>query len=150
MSDITKILQEIDDGNKRRADTLLPLVYNDLRNLASMRLRNEKPGQTLRATELVHEAFMRIAGSDTSWNSRGHFFGAAAEAMRRIMVERARRKKRIRHGGEMQRVEIVLQDAPGNGPVPDDLLASDEALTRLEAAAPDRALLVKLRYFKSS
>ena len=147
MNDVTQILQAIERGDSSGADSLLPLIYDDLRNLAAARLRKEKPGQTLQATELVHEAFMRLVNGEPNWNSRGHFFGAAAEAMRRIMVERARRKKRIRHGGEMQRVDIVLQDALWKEPVPDNLLELDEALTRLEAAAPERAKLVKLRYF---
>ena len=147
MLDVTQILNAIERGDSSRSDSLLPLIYDDLRNLAEARLRMEKPGQTLQATELVHEAFMRLSSGTDNWNSRGHFFGAAAEAMRRIMVERARRKMRIRHGGEMKRVDIVLQNALEREPIPDNLLELDDALTRLEAAAPERAKLVKLRYF---
>src|SRR3989440_6440388 len=148
MSDITQILSAIEQGDPRAADQLLPLVYDELRRLAAQRLAHEKPGQTLQPTALVHEAYVRLVGSDPGqpWNGRGHFFAAAAEAMRRILVEQARRKQRTKHGGKRRRVDLqealVLADAP-----PGDLLALDEVLGRLEIADPPAAQLVKLRYF---
>jgi RNA polymerase sigma factor (TIGR02999 family) len=148
MSDVTQILNAIEHGDPKAADQLLPLVYDELRKLAAQKLAQERPGQTLDATALVHEAYLRLVGGDQAhtWNSRGHFFGAAAEAMRRILVESARKKKRQRHGGGRCRVDlqeaVSLADSP-----PDDLLALDEALTRLAAREPAKAELVKLRYF---
>jgi RNA polymerase sigma factor (TIGR02999 family) len=149
MSEMTRILDAITSGDQRASAELLPLVYNDLRKLAAQKLAQEKPGQTLDATALVHEAYLRLlgpAGSDQSWNSRGHFFSAAAEAMRRILIENARRKQRIKHGGERSRVELDDACRISDSPL-DDLLALDEALARLAAEAPAKAELVKLRYF---
>ena len=148
MSQLTQILSEIEEGDSRRADDLLPLVYDELRKLAVARLQNEKPGQTLQATALVHEAFLRLVGNDvdTPWNSRGHFFGAAAEAMRRILVEKARHKRRVRHGGELNRVAMDL-DLATIEPDSEQLLLLHEALERLERLDENRARVVKLRFF---
>jgi RNA polymerase sigma factor (TIGR02999 family) len=148
MSDITRILSAGEQGDPRAAEQLLLLVYDELRRLAAQKLAVEKPGQTLDATALVHEAYLRLVGGANSvhWDSRGHFFAAAAEAMRRILVEQARRKSRKKHGGGMSRVD--LDDAatsPGECNL--ELLALDEALTRLAAMHPEKAALVKLRYF---
>ena len=171
MSDVTRILSQIDAGDPSAAEQLLPLVYQELRQLAAARLAAEKPGQTLQATALVHEAYLRLVDSPASgerespdgtarspgnqgadapgspyWHSRGHFFAAAAEAMRRILVEQARRKQRIKHGGQHQRVDLDSACALG-GELSLDLLALDEALAKLAAAEPAKAELVKLRYF---
>jgi RNA polymerase sigma factor (TIGR02999 family) len=147
MSDVTQILSAIAQGDPHAAAQLLPLIYDELRQLAAQKLAREKPGQTLQATALVHEAYLRlVGGGDRAWDSRGHFFAAAAEAMRRIVVETARRKKRARHGGGRQRVEVELADLPTRLP-PDSLLALDEALARLEQLDPVKARLVTLRYF---
>src|SRR5207302_5430558 len=130
MSQVTAILSAIEQGDPHAAAQLLPLVYEELRQLAAQKLTQEKPGQTLQATALVHEAYLRLVDVDKAqhWDSRGHFFAAAAEAMRRILVEAARRKKRHKHGGALHRVELPEQA----GPAPDEnLLALDEALTRL-------------------
>ena len=124
---------------------LLPLVYADLRRLAARRLARESPGQTLGATDLVHEAYLRLIGS-CRWDGRGHFFAAAAEAMQRILVENARRKRRIKHGGQFERVEIELADLPTRMP-PEELIALDEALEQLQRQDPIKAKLVTLRYF---
>jgi RNA polymerase sigma factor (TIGR02999 family) len=151
MSEVTRILRQIEQGDPRAAEQLLPLVYDELRKLARRKLAQEKPGQTLQATALVHEAFMRLAGDasspgDRAWNSRGHFFGAAAEAMRRILVENARRKNRLKHGGDRRRVE--LESACEVSAAPSlDLVALDEALTKLAQVEPAKAELVKLRFF---
>ena len=145
MSEVTRILSAIEQGDPHAAEQLLPLVYDELRKLAAQRLANEKPGQTLQATALVHEAYLRLVG-DQQFDNRGHFFAAAAEAMRRIVVETARRKKRDKHGGGRERVDIELADLPTRLP-PDDLLALDEALGRLEQLDPVKARLVTLRYF---
>jgi RNA polymerase sigma factor (TIGR02999 family) len=149
MTDATQILSRIESGDPSAAEELLPLVYAELRRLAAHQLAQEKPGQTLQPTALVHEAYLRLlgpAGAEQQWNSRGHFFGAAAEAMRRILVENARRKQRIKHGGGRLRVDLDeacrVSDAPS-----DDLLALDEALSKLAVEAPAKAELVKLRYF---
>jgi RNA polymerase sigma factor (TIGR02999 family) len=146
MSDVTQILNAIDQGDPHAAAQLLPLVYDELRRLAAQKLAEEKPGQTLQATALVHEAYLRLVDVDRTqdWNSRGHFFAAAAEAMRRILVESARRKGRARHGGGRTRVDLdgAAAAAPG-----DDVVALSEALDRLAAASPQAAGLVKLRYF---
>jgi RNA polymerase sigma factor (TIGR02999 family) len=148
MSEVTRILSAIDQGDPHAAAQLLPLVYDELRKLAAQRLAHEKPGQTLQATSLVHEAYLRLVGADPNqpWDSRGHFFAAAAEAMRRILVENARRKRGLKHGGDCQRrpLDPNCIAAPE---APDDLLALDEALTRLAATEPKVAELVKLRYF---
>jgi RNA polymerase sigma factor (TIGR02999 family) len=148
MSDVTRILSAIEQGDPHATEQLLPLVYDELRNLAAQRLAQEKPGQTLEATGLVHEAYLRLVGAeqDPSWNSRGHFFAAAAEAMRRILVENARRKKRLRHGGESKRVEIEMDSLPTRMSS-DELLALDEALEKLREQDPTKAQLVTLRYF---
>ena len=150
MSDVTQILQAIDAGDLRAAEELLPLVYDELRRLAAWKLAREKPGQTLDATALVHEAYLRLVGreDDRRWEGRGQFFAAAAEAMRRILVEAARRKASLRAGGGAQRVDLDAVDAAVRSPVPDiDLIALDEALTSLEAKDRRKADLVRLRFF---
>jgi RNA polymerase sigma factor (TIGR02999 family) len=149
MNEVTRILEAIDQGEPGAADRLLPLVYDELRTLAAARLARERPGQTLQATALVHDAYLRLVdgGNAKPWNSRGHFFGAAAEAMRRILVENARRKARGRHGGGRRRVELDAGCSPAEPPPDDDLLALDETLDRLAALDPKRAELVKLRFF---
>jgi RNA polymerase sigma factor (TIGR02999 family) len=150
MNDVTHILSAIDHGDPQAAERLLPLVYNELRKLAAQKLAQERPGQTLQATALVHEAYLRLVGTqDPGWNGRNHFLAAAAEAMRRILVERSRRKRAEKRGGEFRRVDLDAVDlpcVPGGTPV-DDLLALDEAMTRLAAHDPVKAELVKLRYF---
>ena len=147
MADVTRILSAIQAGDPRAAADLLPLVYDELRKLAAARMAAEPAGHTLQPTALVHEAYLRlVGGSDAGWDSRGHFFAAAAEAMRRIVVEAARRKKRVKHGGGRERVEIELTDLPTRLP-PDELLALDGALGRLEQLDPVKARLVTLRYF---
>ena len=145
MADVTQILQDIEQGDPHAAEQLLPLVYDELRKLAAQRLANEKPAQTLQATALVHEAYLRLVG-DQKFDNSGHFFAAAAEAMRRIVVENARRKKRAKHGAGRERIEIELVDLPTRMP-PEDLLALDEALGRLEQFDPVKARLITLRYF---
>jgi RNA polymerase sigma factor (TIGR02999 family) len=150
MRDVTQILSAIEQGDPQAAEQLLPLVYEELRKLAAQRLAQEKPGQTLQATALVHEAYLRLVDVDKAqhFNSRGHFFAACAEAMRRILVEKARRKQRLRHGGELQQRPLDENEpAIASGVDALDLLALNEALDRLEAASPRRAQLVKLRYF---
>jgi RNA polymerase sigma factor (TIGR02999 family) len=148
MPDVTRILVAIDQGDTGAASQLLPLVYNQLRKLAAQRISHEQPGQTLDATALVHEAYVRLVGRDPSkrWDGRGHFFAAAAEAMRRILVDRARDRRRQKRGGRRRRVRIdldaVLHDPPG-----DDLLALDDALQALAREDPARAELVRLRVF---
>ena len=148
MSDVTRILSAIEQGDPSAANQLLPLVYEELRQLAAERLAQETPGQTLEATALVHEAYVRLvdANSAQHWNSRGHFFAAAALAMRNILVDNARRKRRIKHGGGRQRVPLdEAQPAPPDNT--DELLALDEGLTRLAAEDPEAAQIVQLRYF---
>ena len=148
MNDVTHILGRIEQGELQAAGELLPLVYDELRRLAARKLAQEKPGQTLQATALVHEAYLRLADVKTAqhWNSRGHFFAAAAEAMRRILVENARRKQAVKHGGGLRRVNLDQGDALAAAP-PDDLLALDEALERLTRHDPRGAQLVKLHCF---
>jgi RNA polymerase sigma factor (TIGR02999 family) len=147
MSDVTRILNAIERGDAKATEELLPLVYEELRLLAAKKLSHEPPGQTLQATALVHEAYLRLVGDELQgWENRGHFFAAAAEAMRRILVENARRKKGLKHGGDRQRIGLTDADPAAEGPS-DDLLALDEALTRLAATEPSVAELVKLRYF---
>ncbi len=148
MSDVTQILNSIEQGDPSAAEQLLPLVYNELRKLAAHKVAQEAPGQTLQATALVHEAYLRLVDVEKAqhWNSRGHFFGAAAEAMRRILVEQARRKNRLKHGGGMARVELDSGCAVSD-PASLDLLALDEALTKLAVEDPIKARLVTLRYF---
>ena len=146
MSDVTRILSEIEQGDPSAAEQLLPLVYDELRKLAASRMASEKPGQTLAPTGLVHEAWLRLAGSDASWETRGHFFAAAAEAMRRILIDRARRKKTAKHGGEHRRREIDLESIEAANPN-ERLLQLDEALSRFTEVEPAKAQLIKLRYF---
>lgn len=147
MGDVTQILSRIEEGDGRAADELLPLVYEELRRLAAQKMLREAPGQTLQATALVHEAYLRLVDAEKAqkWDSRGHFFAAAAEAMRRILVERARRKKAEKRGGQWRRVELT--DAAVIPPATEDLLALDEALEKLEKLHPTKAAVVKLRYF---
>jgi RNA polymerase sigma factor (TIGR02999 family) len=148
MKDVTQVLSAIEAGDPHAAEQLLPLVYDELRKLAAAKLAQEKSGQTLQATALVHEAYLRLVDVPQAqqWNGRGHFFAAAAEAMRRILVEKARRRCRRKHGGGLPRVDLELADLAS--PLPDEeLLALDEALTRLEAEDPVRARLVRLRFF---
>lgn len=147
MSEVRKILAGSEQGGNRAAEELLPLVYGELRRLAAWHLANERPGQTLQATALVHEAYLRLVGKeDPQWHGQRHFFGAAAEAMRRILVENARRKNRLKRGGHLERVELEEADIPC--PMPDDdLLALDEALTRLATVDSRAAELVKLCFF---
>ena len=148
MSDVTQILSQIESGDPSAAEQLLPLVYDELRRLAAAKLANEKPGQTLQATALVHEAYIRLVDVEKAqhWNSRGHFFAAAAEAMRRILVENARRKQRLKRGGELAREP--LDDVAVECEVPeDDLLDLDAALAKLAEEDPQKADVVKLRFF---
>jgi RNA polymerase sigma factor (TIGR02999 family) len=148
MSDVTRILNAIEKGDGQAAEELLPLVYEELRKLAAAKLAREKAGQTLQATALVHEAYIRLVDQTTpqAWNSRGHFFGAAAEAMRRILVENARRKQRLKRGGELQREP--LGDVAVECEVPEDeLLDLDVALAKLAEEASEQAEVVKLRFF---
>jgi len=148
MSDVTRILAAIEQGDVRAADRLLPLVYQELRRLAAQKLSREPPGQTLQATALVHEAYIRLVGPETqNWKSRTHFFAAAAEAMRRILIENARRKKRLKRGGGRQRVKLEQADLAIKGPSDDNLIALDEALAKLESADRVKSELVKLRFF---
>ena len=149
MSDVTHILAAVERGDPHAAEQLLPLIYDELRKLAAQRLAGEKPGQTLQATALVHEAYVRLVGGEKTqdWNSRGHFFAAAAEAMRRILVESARRKGRARHGGGRTRIDLDQVVVVGDDRGADDLLALDDALGRLEAEQPEVTAVVKLRYF---
>jgi len=148
MTDVTQILSQMEDGDPNAAQQLLPLVYEELKKLAAAKLASEKPGQTLQATALVHEAYMRLVNVDKvdGWKGRGHFFGAAAEAMRRILIDNARRKQRPKHGGDWKRVElddplVVTDDRAAQ------LLALDKALEKLAAESREKAELVKLRYF---
>ncbi len=148
MSDVTRILTAIEDGDPAAADALLPLVYQELRQLAAAKLSHEKPGQSIQATLLVHEAWLRLVGSevDVHWNGRGHFFGAAARAMQRILVENARRKRRLKHGGDRERDEVELVDIEAPEPR-EDLIELDAALDRLTLEDRAAAELVQLRYF---
>jgi RNA polymerase sigma factor (TIGR02999 family) len=148
MSDVTQLLSAMDAGDPRAADQLLPLVYEELRKLAAAKMAQEKPGQTLQATALVHEAWLRLAGPEQqkAWNSRGHFFGAAAEAMRRILVDRARQKARVRHGGGLERIDLA-QVTIATEDSDDTVLAIHEALEKLALESPPKAEIVKLRYF---
>ncbi len=147
MSDVTRILNAIEQGDPRATEQLLPLVYDELRLLAAQKMSQEPPGQTLQATALVHEAYLRLAGAeDRTWDNTGHFFKAAAEAMRRILIEAARRKKSLRAGGEFDHISIHESEFAADGES-DDLLALDGALQKLEAQSPRKAQVVKLRYF---
>ena len=147
MSDVTQLLQAIEKGDPKAAGQLLPLVYDELRKLAACRMANEAPGQTLQPTALVHEAWLRLGGApDQTWDSRAHFFGAAAEAMRRILIETARRKRALRH--DAGRAQLDLQALEIAAPASDDqMLAIDEALKKLMALDKEKAELVKLRFF---
>lgn len=148
MLDVTQILSAIEAGDTRASGRLMPLLYDELRRLAAQKLANERPGQTLQATALVHEAYLRLVDVEQAqhWNSRGHFFAAAAEAMRRILVDKARRKNTAKHGGDWARIEIPDIEST-TGSKSDNLLALDEALTKLAEEEPAKAELVKLRYF---
>jgi RNA polymerase sigma factor (TIGR02999 family) len=148
MPDVTHILSAIEQGDPHATEQLLPLVYDELRKLAAQRLAKEKAGQTLQATALVHEAYLRLVDVDNAaqWNGRGHFFAAAAEAMRRILIEDARRKGRVKHGAGRARIELDHVDLAADG-TGEDLLALDVALERLTAEEPVAAEVVKLRYF---
>jgi RNA polymerase sigma factor (TIGR02999 family) len=148
MNDVAQILSQIESGDPTAAEQLLPLVYNELRKLAAQRLANEKPGQTLQATALVHEAYLRLVGGEKvhHWNGRGHFFAAAAEAMRRILVNRARDKNRLKRGGNLRRIDLEKVEIALETP-DEELLALDEALTRLADENKVCADLVKLRFF---
>ena len=148
MSDVTRILSQIQDGDPQAAAKLLPLVYDELRKLAAVKLAQEKPGQTLQATALVHEAYVRLVDGQKvhQWNGRSHFFGAAAEAMRRILVENARGKMAFKRGGQLQRVNLEQAATLDSQPL-EDLLALDEALDKLRQEDPVKAKLVELRYF---
>ena len=147
--EVTRILEAIQGGDLKAADELLPIVYQELRRLAARKLSHEKPGQTLQATALVHEAYLRLVGDEPqSWNSRGHFFAAAAEAMRRILIERARRRKGLKHGGDRERVDLDGVVLPCDDPqFSANLLALDEALEKLSQKDKVKAEVVKLRYF---
>jgi RNA polymerase sigma factor (TIGR02999 family) len=153
MSEVTRILSAIEQGDPHAAEQLLPLVYEELRQLAAHKMAQETPGQTLQATALVHEAYLRLVATggaaipvEQCWKSRGHFFGAAAEAMRRILIDRAREKLAQKRGGDWKRIPIEEVDAPG-GTSPGELLALDEALEQLTTLDPTAGQLVKLRYF---
>ena len=147
VSEVTEILLRAQKGDPKAAAELLPVVYEELRKLAAAKMAQELPGQTLQATALVHEAWLRLGGAgDQHWNSRGHFFGAAAEAMRRILVERARKKARVRHGGGLEKVDwehVTIATEDGD----DTVLAIHEAIEKLAAESPQKAEIVKLRYF---
>jgi RNA polymerase sigma factor (TIGR02999 family) len=149
MSDVTRILTAIEGGDVRAVDELFPLVYQELRQLAAQRLRKELPGQTLQATALVHEAYLRLIGAENqNWNGRGHFFAAAAEAMRRILIENARRKRALKHGGGRKRVDFdEAVPTKDNDSSSDSLIALDEALEKFSKKDKVKADLVKLRYF---
>jgi len=148
MSDVTHILSQIDAGDPSAAEQLLPLVYDELRKLAAAKLVQEQPGQTLQATALVHEAYLRLTSgrAQKSWDGRRHFFGAAAEAMRRILIDQARRKRSGKHGGELERIELDETLLAGDGPR-HDWLELDELVEQLAAADPQAGELVKLRFF---
>lgn len=147
MSDITQILNRIESGDPSAAEQLLPLVYDELRKLAAAKLVQEKPGQTLQATALVHDAYIRLVDVNLAqhWDSRGHFFAAAAEAMRRILVDAARRRDSLKRGGGLERIDLPELASPADKQV--DLLALDEALAELDSQHPDKAKVVKLRFF---
>jgi RNA polymerase sigma factor (TIGR02999 family) len=152
MTDVTRIFSAIEQGDTKAAEQLLPLVYDELRKLAAQHLAGERPGHTLQPTALVHEAYLKLVGADPQqpWNGRVHFFAAAAEAMRRILIDHARRKHRVRRGGGMKRVELGEMDnikMLTDNRRADELLALDEALTQLAVAAPRKAELVRLRYY---
>jgi RNA polymerase sigma factor (TIGR02999 family) len=148
MKDLTQILHSIEQGDQHAAEQLLPVVYDELRKLAAQKLAQEKPGQTLEATALVHEAYIRLVDTERAqhWDSRGHFFAAAAESMRRILIENARKKQRLKRGGGLERVDLDQIHLTVDNPS-DDLIALDEAIAKLAKKAPKKAELVKLRFF---
>jgi RNA polymerase sigma factor (TIGR02999 family) len=148
MSDVTRIISQIEQGDPSAADQLLPLVYDELRKLAAAKMAQEKPGQTLQATALVHDAYLKLVDVDQAhhWNSRGHFFTAAAETMRRILIDRARKRNRVKHGAGRDKLDLEV-NCPASQETPDRLLAIDEALEKLEREQPEIAQLLKLRYF---
>ena len=148
MSDVTRILSQIEDGDWQASEKLLPLVYDELRKLAAGKMAQENPGQTLQATALVHEAYIRLVDVKTAqhWNSRGHFFGAAAEAMRRILLNRARDHRRLKRGGDFHRIDLDAIEVADNTPH-EDLLAMDEAIERLAVENPECAKVIRLRFF---
>jgi RNA polymerase sigma factor (TIGR02999 family) len=146
MSEVTGLLDRIDAGDPHAADELLPIVYDQLRRLAHQQLAQEPPGQSLQTADLVHEAYLRLVGSDQLWKGRGHFLAAAAEAMRRILVERARKKQRVKHGGLLKRVRLFDATARSS-PAPEEVIMVSDLLDSLAAAHPDEAQIVKLHYF---
>lgn len=148
MNEIAHLIKRIQSGNRQASEELLPLVYQDLRRLAQHRLNHLSPGQTLQATGLVHEAYLRLVDAENKqdWDSKGHFFSAAAESMRRILVEKARKRARKKHGGDFNRADISMSEVVDEIPV-DDLETLDSALTKFEHAYPDKAELIKLRFF---
>ena len=148
MNQVSQILNELEQGDPTASEKLLPLVYNELRRLAAGMLANEKVGQTWQPTALVHEAYLRLVGSgtETSWNGRGHFFAAAAEAMRRLLIDNARRKRSLKRGGDIKRASVDPNDFAASM-LDDRLLEVDDAISRLEQQFPDKAAVVKLRYF---
>jgi len=149
MSDVTRILSAIEHGDPHAAEQLLPLVYDELRKLAAQKMAQEQPGQTLQATALVHEAYLRLVGSEQSpseWENRGHFFAAAAEAMRRILIDQGRHKRSSKLGGNRERLDLIDAELAVDS-TSDDLLSVDEALDRLAEIEPEAARLVKLRFF---
>jgi RNA polymerase sigma factor (TIGR02999 family) len=149
MSDVTRILSKIESGDQQASEELLPLVYDELRKLAAARMANERADHTLQATALVHEAYVRLVDVDQAqaWNSRGHFFGAAGEAMRRILVDSARRKRQLKAGGGRQREELVDEELVGNSDSLDQVLEVSDALEKLDSTDPKSAELVRLRFF---
>ena len=149
MSDVTRILSKIESGDQQASEELLPLVYDELRKLAAARMANERVDHTLSATALVHEAYVRLVDTDKvqGWNSRGHFFGAAGEAMRRILVDSARRKQQLKAGGRRQREDLVEEDLVGNPASLDQVLEVSDALEKLDSTDPKSAELVRLRFF---
>lgn len=146
MPEVTQLLQAIEKGDPKAADELLPLVYEELRKLATARMAQENPGQTLQPTALVHEAWLKLAGSQQQWNNRGHFFSAAAEAMRRILIDRARKRNRVRHGAGRERVNLDSVDLASETN-DETLLQLNDALEKLSLESPEKAEMVKLRYF---
>jgi RNA polymerase sigma factor (TIGR02999 family) len=146
MSDVSQLLERIDNGDVRATDELLPIVYNELRRLASKQLAGETSAQSLQSADLVHEAYLRLLGGNQDWDGRGHFFAAAAEAMRRILVERARKKRRIKHGGQFARIELSDESA-SSGPSPDEVIRVSELLESLAEQHARAAQIVKLHYF---
>ena len=148
MSEVTRILSAIEQGDAQAAEQLLPLVYDELRRLAAHKMAHEAPGQTLQATALVHEAYLLLVDGTSAqhWDSRGHFFAAAAESMRRILVDLARRKQRPKHGGDRRRIDFDSV-FPASDAAPDTLLAMDDAMSKLERESPKQAELIKLRYY---